>query len=268
MVRDGQSAVRRARYVKKGTNMKKLKKLARRIIGNPSSPRSAGPPIPNKSVNFEKRSIFIAVPKTGTTSVRAQLRPQGAPLIKNPHLNIMQVRDAIYVYLLKQTLGKNATFPSESIPTDADIRSQAREIFHTYFKFGAVRNPWARAVSLYSRREGIQTKDEISFEEFCATHVYASDTCHHPTLHKNQFDWFCDENGDCIVDYVYKLEEFDYAMKEIEERTSGRLKLSVRTENSNPNSFSRTYREFYTEKAKMMIARNFEKDIDYFKYVF
>lgn len=245
-----------------------LTRIIRKAIGNTSKPQAPERLLLNEAVNFEKQCIFIAVPKTGTTSIRSQLRQQGAPLIGNPHLNIVQVRDCIYVYFLKQALGKNRNFPSESISSNADLRSKAKEVFDSFFKFSAVRNPWARTVSLYSRREGVQTKDKISFEEFCKNHIYASDTCRHPTLHQNQLDWLCDENGQCIMDYVYRLEDFDLAINEIAERTNGRVQPERKNANRNPNSDSRSYRDLYTEETRKLIAQRFEKDIDYFKYIF
>ena len=248
--------------------MEQIKKIIRKVIGNTPRPQKSKPLMLNEAVNFEKRAIFIAVPKTGTTSVRQQLKQNGTPLIGNPHLNIVQVRDSLYVYFLKLSLGKNKSFPSESIPTDADLRASANDVFKTFFKFSAVRNPWARAASLYYRREGLQVNDSLSFDKFCRNHHYASDTCRHPTLHKNQLDWLCDENGKCLMDYVYKLEDFDDAINEIAERTNGRLQLASKTANRNPNSLSLTYRELYTEETKKIIAKRFEKDIDYFKYTF
>ena len=70
------------------------------------------------------------------------------------------------------------------------------------------------------------------------------------------------------MDYVYKLENFEEAIKEIEERTNGRIKLISKNANNNPKSLSRDYRKLYTEKTKKIIMKRFEKDIDYFKYTF
>ena len=248
--------------------IKKIKRSIRKTIRNNLRQKESEPQILNEAVNFKKKSIFIAVPKTGTTSLRNQLKQHGTPLINSPHLNILQVRDSLYVFFLIRTLGRNEGFPSESIPTDEDLRAQAKEVFDTFFKFSAVRNPWARAVSLYSRREGVKMKDKISFEDFCKNHIYASDTCRQPTLHHNQLDWLCDENGQCIMDYVYKLENFNQAIKDIAELTNGRLQLASKYANRNPDSLSGSYRDIYTEEARKMIAKRFEKDIDYFKYTF
>lgn len=101
----------------------KRERQIRKIIGNEPSSQGSVPLILNEALNFEQQCIFIAVPKAGTTSVRSQLRQQGVPLIASPHLNIVQVRDSLYVYLLKSSLGRNRTFPTESIPEDADLRA-------------------------------------------------------------------------------------------------------------------------------------------------
>jgi hypothetical protein len=230
-------------------------------------------PIINEAVHFDKRVIFIAIPKTGTTSVRSQLKQPGKALIKNPHLNINQIRDAIYFYLLKETLGTNKTFPNADHPNDDALRQKAETIFHSFFKFSGVRNPWARAVSLYHRREGVSLEgprlnDRMSFETFCENHIYASDTCRQPTLHKNQLDWLTSPQGDMLIDYVYKLEDYDRAIDEIKDLTDGRLILDNVKRNVNQNSKSRDYRDLYNDTTRKMIQKRFEKDIDYFKYTF
>jgi hypothetical protein len=248
--------------------MKKLKRFIRKTIRKTQKPEVLQPQVFNESVNFDKQCIFIAIPKTGTTSIRSQLKQPGIPLIKNPHLNIVQVRDSLYVYFLKETLGKNDSFPSDSVPSDADIRLKVKEVFENFFKFSSVRNPWARAVSMYSRREGVKIKDNLSFEEFCRNHLYASDTCLHPTLHRNQLDWLCDENGQCIMDYVYRLEDFNKSIIEISELTNGRVQLECTNANQNPDSESRSYRDLYSDETRKLIAKRFEKDIDEFKYTF
>lgn len=222
----------------------------------------------NEAVNLDLACIFVAVPKTGTTSVRRQVAPSGEALIPNPHLDIVQIRDALYIYFLKTELGKNQSFPSEGILSDSEIRQQASDAFERMFKFSAVRNPWARTVSLYLRREGVQVEGAMSFDKFCEKHVYASDTCIHPTLHRNQIDWLCDESGECILDYVYRVEEFEVATRQIAARTQGRIDIRSERLNANPRSKARNYREMYTDRTRRMIERRFEKDIDYFKYVF
>jgi hypothetical protein len=145
------------------------------------------------------------------------------------------VRDIIYTYLLKLSLGKNLGYPTKGVVSNFQLRERSRQLFNDFFKFASVRNPWARAVSLYSRREGVRVAGHISFEDFCERHIYASDTCIYPTLHTNQLDWLVDESGHMIMDYVYKVENFDQAVKEITERTNERIKLVVKRSTIIPN---------------------------------
>ena len=83
-------------------------------------------------ISDKLKCIFVEVPKTGSTSIRNII---GHP--EKPHLNICQIAHEIQ-----------------------------KEKFYAYFKFGFVRNPWDRAVSLYERREGLQMKSKMTFDEF------------------------------------------------------------------------------------------------------
>jgi hypothetical protein len=70
------------------------------------------------------------------------------------------------------------------------------------------------------------------------------------------------------MDYIYKVEEFDKAIDEIRELTNGRLILDRVKQNVNPESGSGHYKNIYNDKTRKLIAKRFEKDIDYFKYTF
>jgi hypothetical protein len=222
----------------------------------------------NEAVNEELRAIFIAVPKTGTTSVRSQVRPRGNPMFRKAHLDICQVRDLLYPFELYRALGLCRTFPTTGVPTDAELRTEAERKFREFFKFSAVRNPWARAASLFARREGVQMSSRMNFRDFIAQHLNASDTCSHPTLHRNQSDWHIDADGTVLVDYVYRLEDFGSATGIIREMTGGRVNLTMKVENKNGGSSSERYQDLFDGETREMIARQFEKDIDLFKYVF
>lgn len=252
--------------MQRAVGMKFYKRLKTHFL-KPAAPKYSL----NEAVSFEKSAIFIAVPKTGTTTVREQLRDPDVNqwIIPNPHLNIMQVRDTLYVYFLKKNLGRNSEFPSsQDVLTDSDIRKKAEDTFNSFFKFASVRNPWERVVSLYFRREGVIVRDKISFKDFCENHFYSSDTCRHPTLHKNQLDWLCDENGTVIMDYVYKLEDSSDAFLKIIEMTDGRVDIRYRKDNVNPTSKSKSYKDMYDSETKKLIGKRFEKDIDYFGFSF
>lgn len=230
----------------------------------------SGPLLFNEAVNFERRVIFIAVPKTGTTSIREQLRIPGRKMIPNPHLTIRQVRDGLYVYLLMQNLGSNRHFPTREtdVLSDGEIRTQAADMFQRFFKFASVRNPWARVVSLYNRREGVQMADSLDFEAFCKKLRYASDTCRNPTRSASQLEWMTGEDGSMLVDYVLRLEDLDAGLREINARTQGRLKLEQRHSNLNPISTAASYRSIYSDRSRDLVAEICRRDIEFFGYEF
>ncbi|MDO7631166.1 MAG: hypothetical protein MUQ84_09585, partial [Loktanella sp.] len=93
----------------------------------------------NEALNLPHNCIFIAVPKTGSTSIRSQLRQKGKPMVPGPYLNICQIRDLIYPAFLRASLGKNRSFPSTLPLTDQVLREAADRTFTAAFKFACVR---------------------------------------------------------------------------------------------------------------------------------
>jgi len=222
----------------------------------------------NEAIIFEKKLIYIAVPKTGSSSIRRQLKKEGPYLMPYPHLDVLQIRELIYTWLLYNNLGQNKEFPTADVKDDLELRAEAQRLFNDFFKFTIVRNPWARAVSLYFRKGGSPCTENPSFEEFCDRHIYASDTCLFPTRHKNQIDWVTDADGKIMVDYIGKVEELDESINEIASLTNNSIKLKNVNLNVNERSRSKNYKDMYNQKTKNLIAKHFEKDIDLFKYTF
>ena len=188
-------------------------------------------------------------------------------MIDNRHLTISQIQSIFYPYFLKCSLGRNNNFPvSGEVESDASVRQKSRELFSKMFKFGSVRNPWARTFSLYRRKEGIQVSSQISFSEFVGAICCASETCVHPLKTVSQLDWFRDENGVVVMDYIFKLEEIGKACEEIRERTGGRVTLENQRRNVNPIKAS--YKDAYTLKDRKLVEKLFQEEIDFFEYIF
>lgn len=188
-------------------------------------------------INHQMQCVFVQVPKTASTSIRSIV---GTP--QKPHLNIVQLE---------------RQFELENVNHD--------KIFSSYFKFGFVRNPWDRVVSLYRRKEGIQKSKEMSFEQFVRWIENSSDTCIHPSCHKYQLDWFKNGDGQVGVDYIGKFENLnnDWAfISSIIEATS-----ILPYKNTNLGC-SRHYTEFYTAETRDTIGEKFIVDVEYFNYSF
>lgn len=214
-------------------------------------------------ISRKYKCIFLEVPKTGSSSIRGII---GRPY--RPHLDLMEVKEKVI-----------SSFPFEGskqyryinkiyslVTPDAIKEKIGAKVFDTYYKFGFVRNPWSRTVSLYNRKEGVQMKDKMSFEEFVDWINYSSDTCIYPSQKRNQLDWFKDSHGNVSVDFIGKFENLAQHWGHI----ASELGIDQELSHLNSNKFSsrKHYTEYYNEKTKEIIRKKFAVDIEYFEYEF
>ncbi|MES0489981.1 MAG: sulfotransferase family 2 domain-containing protein [Leptospirales bacterium] len=208
-------------------------------------------------ISHKHRCIFVEVPKTGTTSIRSIIG-SGRP----PHMDLAQKQAAI-IYGHQQ-YGGAATILNYIIPKKKR-KKNGEEKFKSYYKFGLVRNPWDRTVSLYKRREGVQLSQQMSFVEFVDWIQYASATCVYPSPHRNQLDWFTDTNGIVLADYIGRFETIENDWEVIREKLG--ISETLPHKNINPEG-RKHYTEYYNKKTRDVIAKKFKTDIEYFGYEF
>ena len=139
-----------------------------------------------------------------------------------------------------------------------------RKQFETYFKFGFVRNPWDRVVSLYERNEALQLRNRMSFDQFVEWMQYSSSACLQPSPHRYQLDWFVDPNGTILADFIGKFErlEADWAF------VAQKLGVNPELPHWRPNPRARHYTEYYNDETKQLVADKFRVDIEHFGYEF
>lgn len=208
-------------------------------------------------ISHQYKCIFVEVPKTGSTSIRKILGDPG-----KPHCDILEI-----LYEIEKTLLPYDFTNRKPMPLDQVSRENlANKIFGEYFKFGFVRNPWDRTVSLYLRREGICLSELISFDQFVDWIKYSSDTCIHPSRHTNQMDWLTDSRGNVIVDFIGRFEQLDQDWAFVCQKIG--LSGTVLPHLNRRGHEKRHYAEYYTPRTREIIARKFATDIEYFGYEF
>jgi hypothetical protein len=186
-------------------------------------------------INHSLRCIFVQVPKTGSTSIGKTINANLQKKRIRPHSDIMQIKEA-----------------------------SKKNVFDNYFKFGFVRNPWSRAVSLYHRNEGIQMKNRMSFKEFIKWHNYATDTCLYPTQKKYQLDFFTDSAGEILVNFIGRFENFQQDFNTACDKM-GIPHQQLPHENKGKHKH---YTEYYDDETRAIVAQKYAKDIEYFGYEF
>jgi hypothetical protein len=212
-------------------------------------------------ISHKYKCIFVEVPKTGSTSIRAIL---GKAYI--PHLNLVEIKTLMENSWTHFGGRKNRVVAAlyQLTPRDRKIDIGRRQ-FETYFKFGFVRNPWDRVVSLYERSEPLQMKDKMSFEEFVDWIQYSSATCIHSSPHRYQLDWFVDGSGKILADFIGRFERLEEDWAFIAQ------KLGIATQilpHRRANPRARHYAEYYNARTREIIAQKFRVDIEHFGYEF
>jgi chondroitin 4-sulfotransferase 11 len=145
-----------------------------------------------------------------------------------------------------------------------------------YFKFAFVRNPWDRLVSWYTMvtsfpRAGNELwhyvhANSSTFEEFiynCTDEVEIKEGVHYSFAY-NQLDYVTDEQGNLLVDFIGRLENFDKDVQEVFRR----IGYELETVPHKNRSGHRHYSTFYTPETELIVRERFERDIQYFGYEF
>ena len=210
-------------------------------------------------VSRQGQHAFVHIPKTGGTSIEAALgllhdwreENRGAMfgLIQSPDL---KEHGFVSHFLQHLTVRELALL----IP---DI--------HSFFVFSFVRNPWQRFVSTYANtdphlcrqaeKQGIQLTG-ISFKEF----VYRCKEIEHVHL-LEQYKFIMDSQEKVQVDFIGHFE----SLEEDFQRVCQRLGV-VKTLPHLNQSAHRSYRRYYDEETRAIIAERYRADIELFGYTF
>lgn len=225
---------------------------------------------PNESIRLDLKAIYVAIPKTGSSSVQHQFRPDGPFLIPAAHLTIRQIEHLWHMWFIRQSLRTNLGFPTDTslVSSDLEVRERSQEGFANSVKFATVRNPFARTLSLYWRRETIQPWREMPFEEFCEQLAFASDTCAWPTRNQSQIDWLTGWDNELLVNNVLRIEQLANDLKGFVRRFPELSFLQDIQLNNNPNSGSENYRRAYSASAREAVELVCRRDLEAFHYAF
>jgi hypothetical protein len=202
----------------------------------------------------------VEVPKTASSSVRGVLGKS-----PKPHLDLTEIRKLMETgwtpYDGAARRFRELLYLTRSKKRRIEI---GRRQFDQYFKFGFVRNPWDRVVSLYERTEPLQMKDKMTFDQFVDWIEYSSSTCIHSSPHRYQLDWFVDGSGNLLADFIGRFEKLETDWATI----AGKLGITETLPHKRANPRARPYTDYYNARTREIIAGKFKVDIDYFGYEF
>ncbi len=149
------------------------------------------------------------------------------------------------------------------------------EGWNEYFKFAFVRNPWDRLVSWYCMIRKSPNNfplyrymrdNSSTFEEFihnCTDEIEVKKDVYYSFAY-NQLDYVTDRNGDLLVDFIGRFENFEKDLVKVLSRL-GIEPESLPYENRGSHGH---YSSFYTPETEMIVRERFKKDIESFGYEF
>lgn len=204
-------------------------------------------------ISARHKFIFVAIPKTGTHSVRQALRQ---------HLGDEDI-EQVGLFVQKK-------FP---IPELAQIRhghlslAQVRpylrpEEFDGFFKFAFVRNPFDRFVSYcaFITREGGHFEDD---PKAVMRHFVDNPPWEH-ILFKPQHEFLTGSDGELLSDDVGRVE----SMQQSYDRIAERIGIPTTTLERVNSSSRRDYRDYYNRSLMEGVAKLYGRDLEYFGYEF
>ena len=191
-------------------------------------------------ISHKHKFIFVHVPKTAGTAIRFALQGEYDELHKPHHSSLYRIKDAL-----------------------------SEKVFKTYFKFGAVRNPWAREVSRYiflRERADLDKFIQSPIAQACKSSFssYLS-TCAKTNLVQDSLSYDAIKiNGKIELDYVMKVEDLQYDFDIV----CDKIGLPKRKIPHMNKSEHKHYTEYYDAKTSKIVEEKYAEDIEYFNYKF
>jgi hypothetical protein len=225
-------------------------------------------------ISYRNKFIFIHNYKVAGSSVTKALKNYGLinPIFKSEKINkfieqfsiLRKIHNSQFLIKVFKFLNLNKKISFHSHMTGEEvIKIFSKEIWDSFYKFGFVRNPWDWQVSLYHfmlQKPGHHQHDLVksmkNFDEYIRWRI-------NKDLHL-QKEFFYDGNGNCIVDFIGKLENLDQDFKKI----CNKIGIEAELPHKNKSKRKRDYRKYYTEETKKLVEKAFREDIELFYYEF
>jgi hypothetical protein len=214
-------------------------------------------------LSLRYKFLFVHIPKTGGTSIRAALRsykwkdPYRIPLFLCSRLSSLTG----HRLACKLPRHAKAIAAYEMLP---------REIYDGLFKFAFVRNPWDLQVSSFHhiQRERPHLLAGITeFESFLRLKLNPNrDYVYHLDVSiEHQSDYVVGMDRNLIVDFIGRYEELEDDFQEACKKIGISCPKLPHKRQAKDRS---AYRLYYTDTTAQIVADHFETDIEMFGYSF
>ena len=199
-------------------------------------------------ISFQKRFLFVHVPKTAGNSIQSVLRDYSEDQI----VALRSEQDGIERFGLR-----NPNYKIRKHSTLAEYRAAlGDEQFRSLYKFACVRNPWDRMVSYYFTPT--QQVGELDRKEFRKVISKALSVADYLRLDKGDDDPFAN------VDYIIRFESLadDFRL------VCATLGIPTVPLPQYNRSRRERYSKYYDDELRELVRKRFAPEIERFDYTF
>jgi len=214
-------------------------------------------------INNTHKFIFVHIPKNAGTTANSMLS-------SFTYWNDIELGGTVYgealatLYIKRFGIGKHARANQ--------VRNLVGEkTWENYFKFAFVRNPYARAFSVYRflkkwrNWDGSQAMEGFkTFEEFLTSDLFKNNPGP-DSIFMPQHSWIEDMNGNPLLDYTGKVEQIEKAFRFISSKVGIKLdtgNVPIKNDSGAPDEF----RTAYSEAAINIVTQRYQRDFRAFDY--
>ena len=204
--------------------------------------------LPSPMISFQKRFLFIHIPKTAGNSIQSVLRDYSEDQL----VALRKEQDGIERFGLRN--------PNHQIRKHSTLREYrdtlGDEQFRKLYRFTCVRNPWDRMVSYYfTPTQSPETWDRKKFREIISKSASVAD---YLRLNENEEDPFAN------VDYIMRFENLGDDFRTL----CNQLKISPATLPQYNRSTREHYSRYYDDELREFVRTRFAAEIERFGYTF
>jgi hypothetical protein len=199
-------------------------------------------------ISFQKRFLFVHIPKTAGNSIQSVLRDYS----EDELVALRSEQDGVERFGLR-----NPKYEVKKHSTLAEYRTALGETeFGDLYKFTCVRNPWDRMISLYfTPTQNATAWDRKRFRKIIAKAVPVSD---YLRLNESDNDPF--EN----VDYIMRFENLEDDFRTL----CAALDISSAILPKYNRSNREHYSKYYDDELRELVRMRFAAEIKRFGYTF
>ncbi|MDE2481726.1 MAG: sulfotransferase family 2 domain-containing protein [bacterium] len=224
--------------------------------------------------SFQHRFGFVHIQKTGGVSLVAALREAGVALdfmdrgleaLLDAHPHGALLRSSL---LRTFPFAPVAAMPQEHMPAMILRALVGPDVWDASFTFAFVRNPWARAVSLYAYLRARSEQEEFSGRRPDMVAIMDrspdfSSFLRETSTSADMTARVIGEDGRLLVSFVGRYETLASDIARVEERIGLRVNLPHLNASEHGD-----YRAYYSPSDRELVARQYARDIERFGYSF